>query len=49
MLSTKFLCAILCNYQNALMYISEPKVNQTPMNHANKVYELEKRPLGLIG
>ena len=28
------------DYQNTLMHISEPRVDPTIINHANKVYEL---------
>ena len=33
--------AILCNYQNTLMHISEFKVDPTLIKHVNNVNELE--------
>ena len=40
--------ATLHDYLNALVHISEPIVNSTLISYANKVYELERGPLGLI-
>ena len=43
-------CAILWNYQNTLMHISESWANRTSLiNHAIEVYELERVPLGPVG
>ena len=42
------LCVTFNKYRNTFMHVSELKVNLTLINYANKVYELEQRPLGSI-
>ena len=41
--------ATLRNYQNAIIYIDEPRVNLTLINHVISVYKFEHKILGPIG
>ena len=41
--------ATLRNYQNAIIYIDEPRVNLTLINHVISVYKFKHKILGPIG
>ena len=39
--------ATLCNYQNTLMYKSEPRVNSTLINYVIMIYELRVKTISI--